>query len=64
MVQLVLPDGGKGAPPPAPFRFVGALVDTLLGHGHTEEDCGTFTSGNLYRVFEQVRWLVGRPPAR
>ena len=59
--DLFFPDGGytrkmgaKGVPTPAPFQIVGALVDTLLGHGWTEEDCGKFLGGNLYRVFDQV----------
>ncbi len=61
MGQLIFPDGGyttlmgaKGVPTPAPFQFVGALVDTMLAHGYTEEDCGKFLGGNLYRVFDQV----------
>jgi len=30
------------------------LVDKLLENGFTEEDCGKFLGGNLYRVFQQV----------
>ena len=61
MGQVVFPDGGysqrmgaKGVPTPAPYQIVAALVDTLLEHGYTEEDCGKFLGGNVYRVFQQV----------
>ena len=59
--QSVFPDGGytvaavaKGMPTPAPYQIVAALVDKLLENGYSEEDCGKFLGGNLYRVFEQV----------
>lgn len=61
MGQVVFPDGGYsarmgelGCPTPAPYQIVAALVDTLLEHGYSEEDCGKFLGGNNYRVFEQV----------
>ena len=59
--QIFFPDGGysmkmgaKGAPTPAPYQIVAALVDKLLDNGYSEEDCGKFLGGNLYRVFKQV----------
>lgn len=59
--QALFPDGGysaamgaKGVPTPAPYQIVAALVDKLLENGYTEEDCGKFLGGNLYRVFKQV----------
>lgn len=59
--ELFFPDGGytasmgaKGIPTPAPFQIAAALVDTLLDHGYSEEDCAKFLGGNLYRVFQQV----------
>ena len=59
--DLGFPDGGiikaaatKGIPSANPARIVAALVDKLLDNGYTEEDCGKFLGGNLYRVFEQV----------
>ena len=61
--QALFPDGGysaamgaKGVPTPAPYQIVAALVDKLLENGYTEEDCGKFLGGNLYRVFKQV-WI-------
>ena len=61
MGQVVFPDGGysarmgaKGVPTPAPYQIVAALVDTMLEHGYTAEDCGKFLGGNMYRVFQQV----------
>ena len=61
MGQVVFPDGGysarmgaKGVPTPAPYQIVAALVDTMLEHGYTADDCGKFLGGNMYRVFEQV----------
>ena len=35
-------------------EIVAALVDTMLEHGYTAEDCGKFLGGNMYRVFQQV----------
>jgi membrane dipeptidase len=59
--DVIFPDGGtfkeaglKGYPTPAPYQIVAALVDKLLENGYTEEDCGKFLGGNLYRVFQQV----------
>lgn len=59
--QALFPDGGysavmgaKGTPTPAPYQIIAALVDKLLENGYSEEDCGKFLGGNLYRVFEQV----------
>jgi membrane dipeptidase len=59
--QALFPDGGysaamgaKGVPTPAPYQIIAALVDKLLENGYSEEDCGKFLGGNLYRVFEQV----------
>lgn len=59
--EIAFPDGGiiraageRGVPTPAPYQIVAALVDKLLENGYTEEDCGKFLGGNMYRVFEQV----------
>ncbi|MCB0165514.1 MAG: membrane dipeptidase [Anaerolineae bacterium] len=59
--DLGFPDGGvikaaaaKGIPSANPARIVAALVDKLLENGYSEEDCGKFLGGNLYRVFDQV----------
>jgi membrane dipeptidase len=61
MGQSVFPDGGyttkvgaKGFPTPAPYQIVAALVDKMLEEGYSEEDCGKFLGGNMYRVFNQV----------
>jgi membrane dipeptidase len=61
MGSVVFPDGGrsaqmgaKGVPTPAPYQIVAALVDTLLDHGYTPDDCAKFLGGNNYRVFQQV----------
>lgn len=61
--QQVFPDGGysatmgeKGVPTPAPYQIVAALVDKLLENGYSEEDCGKFLGGNMYRVIKQV-WV-------
>ena len=61
MGQSVFPDGGyttkvgaKGFPTPAPYQIVAALVDKMLEKGYSEEDCGKFLGGNMYRVFNQV----------
>lgn len=61
MGASVFPDGGysakmgaKGVPTPAPYQAVAALVDTMLAHGYTEEDCSKFLGGNNYRVMKQV----------
>jgi len=61
--QAVFPDGGysaamgaKGVPTPAPYQIVAALVDTMLEHGYSAEDCSKFLGGNLYRVMKQV-WV-------
>jgi len=61
MGQSVFPDGGyttkvgaKGFPTPAPYQIVAALVDKMLENGYSEEDCGKFLGGNMYRVFNQV----------
>jgi membrane dipeptidase len=61
--QIVFPDGGystkmgaKGAPTPAPYQIVAALVDKMLSKGYSADDCGKFLGGNNYRVFKQV-WI-------
>lgn len=61
MGQVLFPDGGhsaamgaKGLPTPAPSQIIAALLDTMLEHGYTEEDCAKFIGGNAYRVFQQV----------
>ncbi len=61
MGQSVFPDGGyttkvgaKGFPTPAPYQIVAALVDKMLENGYSEEDCGKFLGGNMYRVMKQV----------
>lgn len=41
-------------PTPHPARMMPAVVDTMLGHGYSEEDCGKILGGNLLRLFEQV----------
>jgi len=63
MGAAVFPDGGysaamgaKGVPTPAPYQIVAALVDTMLEHGYSEEDCGKFLGGNMYRVIQKV-WI-------
>lgn len=57
----LFPDGGysaamgaKGVPTPAPYQIVAALVDKMLEKGYSEEDCGKFLGGNMYRVMQQV----------
>ena len=57
----LFPDGGystamgaKGVPTPAPYQIIAALVDLMLDKGYSEEDCGKFLGGNLYRVMGQV----------
>lgn len=59
--QMLFPDGGhsaamgaKGVPTPAPYQIVASLVDKMLEHGYSEEDCSKFLGGNLYRVFKAV----------
>lgn len=59
--RAVFPDGGysaamgaKGAPTPAPYQIVAALVDTMLAKGYSETDCGKFLGGNMHRVIKQV----------
>lgn len=59
--QIFFDDGGismamgkKGVPTPNPADFVAALVDKLMEHGYTEEDCKKFLGGNFYRVFQKV----------
>ena len=44
----------KGVPTPAPYQIIAALVDKMLEHGYSEEDCGKVIGGNNYRVFSQV----------
>ena len=44
----------KGVPTPARYRFIAALVDKMLEHGYSNEDCGKVIGSNVYRVFEQV----------
>jgi membrane dipeptidase len=63
MGQAVFPDGGysgdmgaKGVPTPAPYQIVAALVDKMLENGYSEDDCGKFLGGNMYRVMKQV-WI-------
>jgi membrane dipeptidase len=46
--------GAKGFPTPAPYQIVAALVDKMLENGYSEEDCGKFLGGNMYRVMNQV----------
>jgi membrane dipeptidase len=59
----VFPDGGysaamgaKGVPTPAPYQIVAALVDKMLEKGYSEQDCGKFLGGNMYRVMEKI-WI-------
>lgn len=59
----LFPDGGhsaamgaKGVPTPAPYQIVAALVDKMLEKGYSEEDCGKFLGGNMYRVMKKV-WI-------
>ncbi|MEZ9368840.1 dipeptidase [Shewanella sp. 10N.286.51.B2] len=61
MGAAVFPDGGysaaagaKGFPTPAPYQIVAALIDKMLQNGYSQEDCGKFLGGNMYRVFDQV----------
>lgn len=61
MGAAVFPDGGysaamgaKGVPTPAPYQIVAALVDKMMEHGYTAEDCSKFLGGNMYRVIAQV----------
>ncbi len=63
MGAAVFPDGGysaamgaKGCPTPAPYQIVAALVDKMLENGYSEEDCGKFLGGNMYRVMQKV-WI-------
>ena len=44
----------KGVPTPAPYQFIAPLVDKMLEHGYSNEDCGKVIGGNVYRVFKQV----------
>lgn len=59
----VFSDGGysaamdaKGIPTPAPHQMVAALVDKPLEKGYSEQDCGKFLGGNMYRVMKKV-WI-------
>ena len=59
--EIVFPDNGytaqmaaKGVPTPDPSSFLPALIDTMLEHGYSEEDCAKFVGGNSYRVYKQV----------
>ena len=59
--QAIFPDGGyttktgeKGFPTPASYQIIAALVDKMLENGYSEEDCGKFLGGNVYRLFKQV----------
>jgi membrane dipeptidase len=59
----LFPDGGysaamgaKGVPTPAPYQIVAALVDKMLEKGYSEQDCGKFLGGNMYRVMEEI-WI-------
>lgn len=63
MGQSVFPDGGysgkmgaKGVPTPAPYQIVAALVDKMLEKGYSDDDCGKFLGGNMYRVMQRV-WV-------
>jgi len=63
MGAAVFPDGGysaamgaKGVPTPAPYQVIAALVDKMLEHGYSEEDCSKFLGGNMYRVIKEV-WV-------
>lgn len=58
---VVFPDNGytakmgaTGVATPDPSSFLPALIDTMLEHGYTEEDCGKFVGGNSYRVYKEV----------
>jgi len=39
---------------PASYQILAALVDKLLENGYSEEDCGKFLEGNMYRVMSQA----------
>lgn len=61
MGAAVFPDGGysaemgaKGVPTPAPYQIAAALVDKMLEHGYSDEDCSKFLGGNMYRVIGEV----------
>ena len=42
--------GATGVAMPDPSSCLPALIDTMLEHGYTEEDCENFVGGNSYRV--------------
>lgn len=61
MGAAVFPDGGysaamgaKGVPTPAPYQIAAALVDKMMEHGYSEDDCSKFLGGNMYRVIGEV----------
>ncbi len=41
-------------PTPMPARILPAVVDQMLEHGYTEEDCSKILGGNNLRVFQKV----------
>ena len=41
-------------PTPMPARILPAVVDQMLDHGYSEEDCAKILGGNILRVFDQV----------
>lgn len=41
-------------PTPMPARILPAVVDEMLDHGYTEEDCAKVLGGNILRVMEDV----------
>ena len=41
-------------PTPMPARILPSVIDQMLNHGYSEEDCGKVLGKNVLRVFEKV----------